>query len=387
MKPVVPKRINGKLVRRMRLRGFSPEQKRQRQIEQTREWQLRHPEKSRASGKTYRQKLRARSQFGENAIKFRKPFYKCVACLHKIGFTLSFISKKLHMTYGNVGVTISRIGVGGKRIPSRLSRGGDKRGPRPKTEKMVLRLMTRSQQKELKALARFDESNHWRTHPERVIWSNENSRRTKYEARLAKFLSKFKCKGCGCDASMFTPEKRRFGIKFCSDKCYSKFQLARIQSDPQLWQRRREIAKKCYDRTCRERPEVIKAQVRRHLANPINRIIRSHRLQIYLLVKGGFMIKTRSSVEYLGCSPLFLKQHLESQFKSGMTWDNYGSVWHVDHIFPLRPPKTHSIDLTDPNICARLFNYKNLRPMFGGENRSKSNKIIYELVSLPLSAN
>jgi hypothetical protein len=133
----------------------------------------------------------------------------------------------------------------------------------------------------------------------------------------------------------------------------------------------------------RERPEVYRAEIRRKLADPLNRIIRSHRLQIYLLVKSGFMIKTRRSIEYLGCSPASLKQHLESQFKPGMTWDNYGSIWHVDHIFPLRPPKTHSLDLKDPNVCARLFSYRNLRPMFGKENLSKSNKIIQELVSLP----
>lgn len=30
-----------------------------------------------------------------------------------------------------------------------------------------------------------------------------------------------------------------------------------------------------------------------------------------------------------------LKVHLESQFKDGMTWENYGSYWHIDHIKPL----------------------------------------------------
>src|SRR5205823_1218698 len=116
-----------------------------------------------------------------------------------------------------------------------------------------------------------------------------------------------------------------------------------------------------------------KAQVRRMLANPINRIIRNHRMYVRKLVKGDFMIKTQPSKNYLGCTPEFLKAHLESQFKPGMTWDNHGKAWHVDHKFPLKPPKPYALNLKDPNECARVFNWRNLRPMFGKENMSKSN--------------
>jgi len=30
-----------------------------------------------------------------------------------------------------------------------------------------------------------------------------------------------------------------------------------------------------------------------------------------------------------------LKAHLESLFEPGMTWGNYGSKWHIDHIYPI----------------------------------------------------
>ena len=40
------------------------------------------------------------------------------------------------------------------------------------------------------------------------------------------------------------------------------------------------------------------------------------------------------SEEFIGCTWNQAHQHIEKQFKSGMTWDNHGKVWHVDHIIP-----------------------------------------------------
>ena len=46
-------------------------------------------------------------------------------------------------------------------------------------------------------------------------------------------------------------------------------------------------------------------------------------------------IKSKRTLEIIGCSLIELKEHLESQFKEGMSWDNYGvKGWHIDHIKP-----------------------------------------------------
>jgi len=68
----------------------------------------------------------------------------------------------------------------------------------------------------------------------------------------------------------------------------------------------------------------------------------------------------------LGYSAEDLKQHLEKNFKEGMSWENYG-LWHIDHIKPIS-----SFDKEeDPKIINSL---KNLQPLWASENYIKSNK-------------
>lgn len=61
-----------------------------------------------------------------------------------------------------------------------------------------------------------------------------------------------------------------------------------------------------------------------------------------------------------------LVAYLESKFQDGMTWENYGSDWHIDHIRPCA-----SFDLTDPSQLAECFHYTNLQPLWAYDNLSK----------------
>lgn len=72
--------------------------------------------------------------------------------------------------------------------------------------------------------------------------------------------------------------------------------------------------------------------------------------------------------EYIGCSISELKSHLENQFISGMSWDNYGlGGWEVDHIIPISRA-------TNKEEFIKLSHYSNLRPLWSKENRVKGNK-------------
>ena len=83
--------------------------------------------------------------------------------------------------------------------------------------------------------------------------------------------------------------------------------------------------------------------------------------------------KEMHSMEYLGCTIEELRQHIESQFKEGMSWNNYGK-WHIDHIIPIKY-KQDGIIPTLEEVAKRLH-YTNTQPLWASDNISKGNRYI-----------
>jgi hypothetical protein len=93
-----------------------------------------------------------------------------------------------------------------------------------------------------------------------------------------------------------------------------------------------------------------------------------NRLKLFLKTKK--INKNNSTIEFLGAEPDVIKNHLEKQFKDGMSWDNFGhNGWHIDHIIPLSSAKTEE-------EVYKLSHYTNLQPLWANENYKKSNKVI-----------
>ena len=67
------------------------------------------------------------------------------------------------------------------------------------------------------------------------------------------------------------------------------------------------------------------------------------------------------------------KKFLEDKFVEGMSWENYGNEWHIDHIVPLKY-KNPTIE----EVMGRLH-YTNTQPLWVYDNVSKGNRYISEL--------
>ena len=78
--------------------------------------------------------------------------------------------------------------------------------------------------------------------------------------------------------------------------------------------------------------------------------------------------KEGRTYELLGYTVKELKEHLESLFKEGMTWDNQGE-WHIDH----RIPASYFMREDQMREC---FALDNLKPEWAEWNMSKGNRFI-----------
>lgn len=107
----------------------------------------------------------------------------------------------------------------------------------------------------------------------------------------------------------------------------------------------------------------------RRKIDPQFRICENLRRRVSHAISSSGSRKSAKTKELLGCPWVWLEVHLESLFKLGMTWENYGTVWHVDHIKPCA--KFNLLDPEQQRIC---FHWTNLQPLFAKENMQKSDK-------------
>lgn len=122
------------------------------------------------------------------------------------------------------------------------------------------------------------------------------------------------------------------------------------------WQKRNSAKVAAYRRSTRQR---------REKRDPAYKIRKNLSRRIAEVINGK--IKAGRTEELLGCTAKELKSYLESLFKTGMTWDNYGVMgWHVDHVI-----SCWRFDLTDPEEQKKCFHYTNLQPLWRDENLAK----------------
>ena len=184
------------------------------------------------------------------------------------------------------------------------------------------------------------------------------------------------CKECEKKYYLENSEKLK---KLSSERYYKNHsenkekQKKRRESNPDYMQKYREInnekirlKKKEYDDKNKEkRNQYIKNKYKTDILFRL-KINLSSRLRKYSLLNN--ITKKNNTFDIIGCSPEFLKEHLENQFIDGMSWDDR-SEWHIDHIIPLSSAKTE-------DELYRLCYYTNLQPLWVGDNLKKGSKIL-----------
>lgn len=111
-----------------------------------------------------------------------------------------------------------------------------------------------------------------------------------------------------------------------------------------------------------------KLQDKKNRKNPIHRMRVALRSSCRRACIYSGNRKSKRTLEIIGADVATTRAHIESLFKPGMSFDNYGE-WEIDHIIPLASAKT--ID-----EAYKLCHYKNLQPLWREENRKKADSII-----------
>lgn len=91
------------------------------------------------------------------------------------------------------------------------------------------------------------------------------------------------------------------------------------------------------------------------------------RTSIYTCLKERNVNKYKNTFDLLPYTLTELISRLESQFKDGMTWDNYGD-WHVDHI---KPMNLFNFKHPTDNEFQECWSLGNLQPLWAVDNLSK----------------
>ena len=173
-------------------------------------------------------------------------------------------------------------------------------------------------------------------------------------------------KSCGCYRSTMISKDRK--LKMCSkckdEKHIDEFPLNKSRKDG-------------HSKYCKECKLIMDARYRprykKYLAKYVKnkrqidvgfRLVDNIRRRINYSLKTND--KSQKALRLLGCTIPTLKLWLEGSFYGDMTWKNYGSYWHIDHIKPCS-----LFDFTNSDHQSECFHYKNLQALTAFDNQSK----------------
>ena len=99
--------------------------------------------------------------------------------------------------------------------------------------------------------------------------------------------------------------------------------------------------------------------------NLLSYLVNKQRANIKRVLQQSNQVKTKHSIEYLGCEVEYFMNFLKSKMTPEMNWDNI----HLDHIKPVC-----AFDLNNPDEFNECCHYTNFQPLLANDNLIKSGK-------------
>lgn len=172
------------------------------------------------------------------------------------------------------------------------------------------------------------------------------------------------CKSCKNGYSRWYSKSHR-AESLLRQKDYRKKNLQRVRG----YEKKYRISHPISERTKERQKKWQRDNYDRMYRNNINaRIAQNIRSRMRQKVLGDKSLS--STIDLLGCSVQYFRLYLENQFAGGMSWSNYGRIWHIDHFLPCA-----GFDLSIEREKRECFHYLNLRPEFSKDNMSKGAKM------------
>lgn len=114
----------------------------------------------------------------------------------------------------------------------------------------------------------------------------------------------------------------------------------------------------------KEKPNIRERSNIRYMNDPNFRIAKNHRNSIRCLI-----LNQQKSSKFLNCSKTRLLNWLQYQFVDDMSFENYGTVWVVDHVIPVNE------FLSGAQPSEIVLNWINIQPVNPTKNLTKNKHI------------
>lgn len=165
-----------------------------------------------------------------------------------------------------------------------------------------------------------------------------------------------RCSSCGMVKPVAEFHLAKRGGQRRRGECIKCSSYASARWASENYERSREIQ----NASARRYPEKVRSRVAaKRKANPEAFAARDMLKRVLAITGAKKSGRTEAEIGYTAKE---LRDHIQAQFRIGMSWDNWGE-WHIDHIEPVMVMVKRGV--TDPSKINAL---SNLRPLWASEN-------------------